>query len=56
MLRGSERSCHPERAKRAEVLSRTFRRLEDDGILEAAPYHVTIHDPDSLRSLVELIE
>jgi len=39
-----------------EVLSRTFRRLEDDGILEAAPHHVTIHDPDSLRSLAELIE
>ena len=39
-----------------EVLSRTFRRLEDDGILEAAPHHVTIHDPDSLRSLAEWIE
>jgi len=39
-----------------EVLSRTFRRLEDDGILEAAPHHVTIHDPDGLRALAELIE
>jgi CRP-like cAMP-binding protein len=39
-----------------EVLSRTFRRLEDDGVLEAAPRHVTIHDPDGLRSLAELIE
>jgi len=39
-----------------EVLSRTLRRLEDDGILEAAPHHVTIHDPDSLRSLAEWIE
>ena len=39
-----------------EVLSRTFRRLEDDGILKAEPRHVIIHDPDSLRSLAELIE
>ena len=39
-----------------EVLSRTFRRLEDDGVLEAAPHHVIIHDPDALRSLAELIE
>ncbi|MCG6950073.1 MAG: helix-turn-helix domain-containing protein, partial [Acidobacteria bacterium] len=39
-----------------EVLSRTFRRLEDDGVLEAAPRHVTILDPDGLRSLAELIE
>jgi CRP-like cAMP-binding protein len=39
-----------------EVLSRTFRRLEDDGVLEAAPRHVTVHDPDGLRSLAELIE
>ena len=39
-----------------EVLSRTLRRLEEDGILEAAPHHVTIHDPDGLRSLAELIE
>ena len=39
-----------------EVLSRTFRRLEDDGVLEAAPHHVIIRDPDALRSLAELIE
>ena len=39
-----------------EVLSRTFRRLEDDGVLEAAPHHVTIRDPDSLRALAEWIE
>ncbi len=39
-----------------EVLSRTFRRLEDDSILLAAPHHVTIHDPESLRSLADLIE
>ena len=39
-----------------EVLSRTFRRLEDDGVLEAAPRHVTVLDPDGLRSLAELIE
>jgi CRP/FNR family transcriptional regulator len=39
-----------------EVLSRTFRRLEDDGVLKAEPHYVTIHDPDALRSLAELIE
>ena len=39
-----------------EVLSRTFRRLEDDGILEAAPHHVTITDPKKLAALAELIE
>jgi CRP/FNR family transcriptional regulator len=39
-----------------EVLSRTFRRLEDDGVLEAAPRHVTITDPDRLRALAEWIE
>ena len=39
-----------------EVLSRTLRRLEDDGVLKAEPHHVTIHDPDSLRALAELIE
>ena len=39
-----------------EVLSRTLRRLEDDGILRAAPRHVTILDPGGLRSLAELIE
>jgi CRP/FNR family transcriptional regulator len=39
-----------------EVLSRTFRRLEEDGILEAAPHHVTVLDPGKLRSLAEWIE
>ncbi len=39
-----------------EVLSRTFRRLEEDGVLEAAPHHVTISDPDRLRALAEWIE
>lgn len=39
-----------------EVLSRTFRRLEEDGILEAAPHHVTVVDPGKLRSLAEWIE
>jgi len=39
-----------------EVLSRTFRRLEDDGLLSAAPHHVTVHLPDRLRELAEHIE
>ncbi len=39
-----------------EVLSRTFRRLEEDGIVTAAPHHVTINDPDRLRALAEWIE
>jgi CRP/FNR family transcriptional regulator len=39
-----------------EVLSRTFRRLEDDGVLEAAPHHVTIRNPEKLASLAEMIE
>jgi CRP/FNR family transcriptional regulator len=39
-----------------EVLSRTFRRLEEDGVLEAAPHHVTITDPEKLRALAEWIE
>jgi CRP-like cAMP-binding protein len=39
-----------------EVLSRTFRRLEDDGLLSAAPHHVTIHQPHRLRDLAEHIE
>ena len=39
-----------------EVLSRTFRRLEEDGVLEASPHHVTIADPDRLRALAEWIE
>jgi CRP/FNR family transcriptional regulator len=39
-----------------EVLSRTFRRLEDDGILAAAPHHVTVLDPARLRALAEWLE
>ena len=39
-----------------EVLSRTFRRLEDDGILAAAPRHVTVLDPVRLRALAEWID
>lgn len=39
-----------------EVLSRTFRRLEEDGVLEAAPHHVVVVDPKSLRALAEWIE
>ena len=39
-----------------EVLSRTFRRLEEEGVLEAAPRHVTITDPGRLADLAELIE
>ena len=39
-----------------EVLSRTFRRLEEDGIVEAAPHHVTVKDPNRLRTLAEWIE
>jgi CRP-like cAMP-binding protein len=39
-----------------EVLSRTLRRLEDDGVLEAAPHHLTITDPKALRALAEWIE
>ncbi len=39
-----------------EVLSRTFRRLEDDGIIAAAPHHVTVLDAAKLRALAEWIE
>jgi CRP/FNR family transcriptional regulator len=39
-----------------EVLSRTFRRLEDAGILTSAQHAVTINDPGKLRSLAEWIE
>jgi CRP/FNR family transcriptional regulator len=39
-----------------EVLSRTFRRLEDDGVIAAAPHHVTVLDPPKLRALAEWIE
>lgn len=39
-----------------EVLSRTFRRLEEDGVIEAAPHHVTVLDPSKLSSMAEWIE
>jgi CRP/FNR family transcriptional regulator, dissimilatory nitrate respiration regulator len=39
-----------------EVLSRTFRGLQDDGIIAAAPRHVTVLDPAKLRALAEWIE
>jgi len=39
-----------------EVLSRTFRRLEEDGIIEAAPRHVVVLDAVRLKSLAEWIE
>ncbi len=39
-----------------EVLSRTFRRLEEDGVLEAHPDHITVLDPDRLRALAEWID
>ena len=39
-----------------EVLSRTFRKLEEEGVLEASPHHVTITDPARLATLAELIE
>ncbi len=38
-----------------EVLSRTFRRLEDDGILHAEPDRVVILDPTRLHHLAEWI-
>ena len=39
-----------------EVLSRTFRRLEEDGVLSAQPDHITVLLPDRLRALAEWIE
>lgn len=39
-----------------EVLSRTFRRLEDDAIVAASPHHVTVLDPARLHALAEWIE
>jgi CRP-like cAMP-binding protein len=39
-----------------EVLSRTFRRLEDDGVLTAEPHHVVVLSPGRLRALAEWIE
>jgi hypothetical protein len=39
-----------------EVLSRTFRRLEDDGVLKAEPHRVTVLSPERLRALAEWLE
>jgi hypothetical protein len=39
-----------------EVLSRTFRRLEDDGVVAADIDHVTVLRPDRLRALAEWTE
>jgi CRP/FNR family transcriptional regulator len=39
-----------------EVLSRTFRRLEDDGVLEATAAGVRVLRPDRLRALAEWID
>jgi len=39
-----------------EVLSRTFRHLEDDGVLTAEAHHVTVLSSDRLRALAEWIE
>mgnify|MGYP001815339671 CR=1 FL=1 len=36
-----------------EVLSRTFRRLEEDGLLTAEQRQVIVHRPDDLRRLAE---
>jgi CRP/FNR family transcriptional regulator, dissimilatory nitrate respiration regulator len=39
-----------------EVLSRTLRRLEDDGVLSSAGEIITIHDPTALQALAERID
>ena len=39
-----------------EVLSRTFRRLEEEGVLEAHADRITVLAPDRLRALAEWIE
>lgn len=39
-----------------EVLSRTFRRLEDDGVLEGTADGVRVLDPARLRALAEWID
>lgn len=39
-----------------EVLSRTFRRLEDGGVLTGRPDEVVIEDPGRLQALAEWIE
>ncbi len=38
-----------------EVLSRTFKKLEEDGLLTAEPKQVVVHRPDRLRVLAEHI-
>jgi CRP/FNR family transcriptional regulator len=39
-----------------EVLSRTFRRLEDDGVFTARPDAVVVDDPARLQALAEWID
>lgn len=39
-----------------EVLSRTFKRLEEEGIIDAHPDSVTIKNPKRLRSMAEWID
>ena len=39
-----------------EVLSRTFRRLEEDGLLTAEQRQVIVHRPDDLRRLAEHLD
>ncbi len=39
-----------------EVLSRTFKRLEEEGIIDASPDSVTILNPKRLRSMAEWID
>jgi CRP/FNR family transcriptional regulator len=39
-----------------EVLSRTFRRLEEDGVLTAEQRQVIVHRPDDLRRLAERLD
>lgn len=38
-----------------EVLSRTVRKLEDEGVLESHPDRVVVRDPERLRALAEWI-
>lgn len=38
-----------------EVLSRTFKKLEESGVLRAGPNHVEVLDPERLRALAEWI-
>ena len=39
-----------------EVLSRTFRRLEEDGILESSPKSVRVLSPERLQALADWLE